>query len=173
MLLILVTFSLLLVLFSLIVVILITMCLCVFLCELILYGALCASWTWVTKKSLPFPVREVFRYYLFKYFLGPFLFSPSGTIIVWILVCLMLSQRSLKLSSFLFILISFFSSASVISTTVLLAHGHIFLNHLIYYWFLLVHFHLRYCILHLYSVVLSIITLLKNSNIDLASIFSP
>ena len=53
-------------------------------------------------------IREVFGCYLFKYFFGPFLSSPSGTIIVWILVCLMLSQRSLKLSSFLFILISFF-----------------------------------------------------------------
>ena len=47
MLLIFVTLSLLFLLFSL--VILIALCLCVFRCGLILYGALCASWTWVTK----------------------------------------------------------------------------------------------------------------------------
>ena len=47
-------------------------------------------------------VREVFSYYFFKYFLDSFLslFSPSGTPIMWMLVRLMLSQRSLRLSSF-------------------------------------------------------------------------
>ena len=42
-------------------------------------------------------VREVFSYYLFKFILCPFLSSPSGSPIMWMLVCLMLSQRSLKL----------------------------------------------------------------------------
>ena len=53
-------------------------------------------------------VREVFSYYLFKYFLRSFLSSPSGTPTMWILVHLMLSQRSLRLSSFPFILFSIF-----------------------------------------------------------------
>ena len=45
-----------------------------------------------------------------------FLSFPSGTCIMHMWLCLMLFQRSLKLSSFLFIL--FFCSSSVISTTV-------------------------------------------------------
>ena len=60
-------------------------------------------------------VREVFSYYLFKYFLRSFsLSSPSGTPIMRILVCLMLSQGSLRLSSFLFIPFSIFCSVAVI-----------------------------------------------------------
>ena len=51
-------------------------------------------------------------------FSGPFSFSsPSGTAKMWILVHLMLSQRSLWLSSFLFILSSIFCSAAVISSS--------------------------------------------------------
>ena len=47
-------------------------------------------------------IRELFNYTLFKYFLSPFLFSsPSGTLIIQMLVCLMLSQRSLRLASIL------------------------------------------------------------------------
>ena len=45
-------------------------------------------------------VWEVFRYSLFKYFLRSFLSSPSGTPIMQVLVCLMLFQRPLRLSSF-------------------------------------------------------------------------
>lgn len=44
-----------------------------------------------------------------------FLSSPSETLIMWMLVNLMFSQRSFKLSSFVF---SFFSSVTVISTIV-------------------------------------------------------
>ena len=51
-------------------------------------------------------VSEFFSYYVLKYVLSSFLSSPSGTYIIQILVHLMLSQRSLKLSSFLFILFS-------------------------------------------------------------------
>ena len=47
-------------------------------------------------------VWEVFSYYLFKYFLRSFS-TPSGTPIMWMLVCLMLFRRSLRLSSFLFV----------------------------------------------------------------------
>ena len=48
-------------------------------------------------------VREVFGYYLWNISSVPFsLSSPSGTPIIQMLVCLMLSQNSLRLSSFLF-----------------------------------------------------------------------
>lgn len=47
-------------------------------------------------------VREVSSYYVFKYFLRPFLYFPSGTTIMQILVHLTLSQRSLKLFSVIF-----------------------------------------------------------------------
>ena len=62
-------------------------------------------------------IREVFDYNLFKYFSVPFFFSSSsGTLIVRMLVRLMLSQRSVRLSSILFILFSLFWSVVVIST---------------------------------------------------------
>ena len=61
-------------------------------------------------------VREVFDYNLFKYFLGSFLSSRSGTPIMRMLLRLMLSQRSLRLSSFLFVLFSLFCSMAVNST---------------------------------------------------------
>ena len=62
-------------------------------------------------------IREVFNYKLFKYFLSPFLFSLLllGPLIQMV-VHLTLSQRSLKLSSVLFIPFSLFCSAVVIST---------------------------------------------------------
>ena len=51
--------------------------------------------------------REVFNYYLLKYFLMAFLLSSSsGTPVIQILGHLTLSQRSLRLSSFLLILFS-------------------------------------------------------------------
>ena len=52
-------------------------------------------------------VWEVFSYYLFKYFSKSFL-SPSGPPLMRMLVHLMLSQRTLRLSSFLCILIFFY-----------------------------------------------------------------
>ena len=53
-------------------------------------------------------IREVFNYYPFKYFLRFFLslFSSSGTCIMQMLVFSMLSQRFLRMSSFLFIMFS-------------------------------------------------------------------
>ena len=51
--------------------------------------------------SVPLPIdcffshiMGVFSYNLFKYFFRPLLSSPSGTPMMWMLVCLMLSQRS-------------------------------------------------------------------------------
>ena len=40
-------------------------------------------------------IREIFNYYLFKYFLWSFLSSPSGITIKWMLVDLIFSQRCL------------------------------------------------------------------------------
>jgi len=80
---------------------LITICLGVFFFGFILPGILCASWIWLT---ISFPMRELLTYYplqIFSWVLS--LSSPSGTpIIMWMLVHLMLSQMSLRLSSFLF-----------------------------------------------------------------------
>ena len=48
-------------------------------------------------------IKEVLHCNLFKYFLRPFSFSSSsGTPVIWKLVHFMLSQRSLRLSLFLF-----------------------------------------------------------------------
>jgi len=98
-----VIFPLLLLLFypSLIFVSLITMCFGVFLLGLILLGTLCASWTWLT---ISFPTLGKFPAIISSnIFSGPFsLSSPSGTLIMRMLVCLMLYQRSLSLHLFSF-----------------------------------------------------------------------
>ena len=102
---------------SLIFVSLITMWLCVFL-RFILPGTFCASWIELTTS---FPMFGKFSsIFSLNIFSGPFsLSSPSGTPIIQMLVHLMLSQRSLRLS-FLFILFFFFFPAlcyvAVIST---------------------------------------------------------
>jgi len=64
-----------------------------------------------------FHVEEIFNCNLFKKFLIPFLFlflfwDPYNSM----LVCSVLSQRSLRLSSILFILFTLFCSSEVIST---------------------------------------------------------
>ena len=97
-------------------------------CQFHYYVSRCVSpWVYLAWDSLHFldlggyffsHVREVFDYNLFKNFLGSFLSlsSPSETPIIRMLVHLMLSQRSLRLSSFIFILFSLFCSAAVNST---------------------------------------------------------
>ena len=52
--------------------------------------------------------REVFNYYIFKYFLMPFLFVIFWDSMIRMLGHLTLFQRSLRLSSFLLILFFFF-----------------------------------------------------------------
>ena len=85
---------------SLIFVSLIIVCLGVFLLGFILPGTLCLL---DLVEYFLSHVRKVFTYYLFKYFLRSFsLSSSSGTTIMQMLVCLILSQRSLMLSSVFF-----------------------------------------------------------------------
>ena len=81
---------------------LITLCLGMFLLGFILYGTLCSSWTWV---AISFPMLGKFSSIISSdIFYGPFsLSSPSGTPIMQMMLHLMLSQRCLRLSSFLFI----------------------------------------------------------------------
>ena len=65
------------------------------------FGTVSASNTFISVSLYRF--WEVFNYNLFKYILIPFSHSsPSGTSITQMLVCIMLSHRSLKLYSFLF-----------------------------------------------------------------------
>ena len=73
-----------------------------------------ASWTWLTVSFLTLGKFSAIT--SSNIFSGPFSLSfPSGTSVIQILVHLMLSQRSLRLSSFYFILFSIYSVA-VIST---------------------------------------------------------
>ena len=63
-------------------------------------------------------VREIFSYYLLKYFLMPFLFPPSGAPILWISVHLNCHKILLNYPHFLFLIVfSLFFSASVNSNS--------------------------------------------------------
>ena len=91
------------------------MCFGIFLLGLILYGTPCASWTWLTisfsmlGKFSTLISSKIFSYHFFFY-------SSSGTHIMQMLVCLIVSQRSLRLFSVPFILFTLFCSSEVIST---------------------------------------------------------
>ena len=77
---------------------------------------LCVSWTWLT---IYFSMLEKFPPTISsKFFSYPFFFSSSSGIpIIWMLVHLTWSQKSLRLSRVLFILFTLFCSSEVISTT--------------------------------------------------------
>ena len=92
---------------------LISMCLG-FPFEFILYGTLCISRIWLTISF--FMLEEFSTIISSKIFSYPFFFSSSGTPISQMLVCLILFQRSLRLSSVLFILFTLFCSSEVICT---------------------------------------------------------
>ena len=86
----------------------------VFLLGFILYGTLCASWTWlIISFSMLGKFSTIIPSKIFSY---PFFFSSSsGTPIIQMLVHLILSQRSLKLSSVIFLFYTLYCSSEVIS----------------------------------------------------------
>ena len=93
---------------------LISMCLGMFLLGFLLYRTLCTSWAWLTISfSMLGKFSTIISSKISSY---PFFFSSSGTHIVRMLVRLILSQRSLRLSSVLFILFTLFCSSEFIST---------------------------------------------------------
>ena len=94
---------------------LINMCLGVFRHGFILFGTLWVSWTWV---AISFPILGKFTTIISSsiFSWSFFLSSSSGTPMIQMLGHLTLSQRSLRLSSFLLIRFSFFLSDSFIST---------------------------------------------------------
>ena len=97
--------------FSLIFISLITMCLGMFLLRFILPGT-CASWSWVT---VSFTMLGMFSLQIFSLVLSLCLFLV-GIPIMHMLVHFILSQKSLILSSLLFILFPLSCSKAVIST---------------------------------------------------------
>ena len=109
-----------------------------FLLGFILYGTLCASWTWLT---ISFSMLEKFsNYNLSKIFSCPFFSSSSsGTPIIQMLVHLILCQRSLRLSSVLFILFTYSALHKLFPPFYIPAHWFILLLQIFCYWFLLEH----------------------------------
>ena len=136
---------------NLIFVSLINMYLGVFFVGFILYGALYASWTWVT---ISFPMLGKFYTIIpSNIFSDPFFFSSSsGTPIIQILVRLVLCQKSLRLSSILFFLFSLFCSSAVISTV--LSSSSLICSSASVILLLIRIFHFSYCAVHLYLLVL-------------------
>jgi len=100
---------------------LINMCLGVFHLGLILFGTLWVSWTWVITS---FPSLRKFSAIISSsiFSWSSFLSSSSGTPMIRMLGHLTLSQRPLRLSSFLLIHFSFFLSDTFISIFYLLPH---------------------------------------------------
>lgn len=100
-------------------------------------------------------VQEIFSYYIFKYMLFPFSLSPHSRIpVMRILVYMMFSQRSFKLSSFLFFLFSFAVQLQWFLLLSLPACS-IPLHHLVCCWFLLMYFFISIIILFI-SVLCSL-----------------
>ena len=90
------------------------MCLGMFPLGFFLYGTPCTSWTLLT---ISFQILRKFSTIISSnIFSDPFFFSSSVTLVIRMLVDFMLSQKSLRLSSILFVLFSLFCSAVVIST---------------------------------------------------------
>jgi len=93
---------------------LINMCLGVFCLGFILFGTFWVSWTWVIISfSILGKFSTIISSSIFSW--SFFLSSSSGTPMIQMLGPLTLSQRPLRLSSFLLILFSFFLSVSCIS----------------------------------------------------------
>ena len=105
-------------------------CLSVVIFVFILFGTVCVSWPWI---FLSFPMLGKFSAIMSsRMFSSPFsLCSPSEISTVQMSLYLMLSQRSLKLPSILFIL--FFCSVSVIYFLYSLYTDPFLCYHLIYF----------------------------------------
>ena len=118
----------------------ISMFLGIFLLGFILYGTLCASWTWMT---ISFSMLGKFSTIISsKFFSYPFFFSSSSseTPKIQMLVHLILTQRSLRLSSVLFILLTYSALQKLYPPFYLPAHWFILLLQIFCYWFLLEYF---------------------------------
>ena len=106
-----------------------------FLLEFILYGTLCAFWTSLTISfSMLGTFSTIISSKIFSYL---FFFSSSGTPIVQMLAHLILSQRSLRLSSVLFIPLFYSALQKLFLSFYLPAHWFILLLQIFCYWFLL------------------------------------
>ena len=103
-----------------------------FLPEFIFYGTFCASWILVKISLLK--LEKFFIISSSNIFSDPFSHSSSGTLLTWMLMHLMLSQRPIKPSFFSFFFKILFHSSD----------SHKFVFHVtysfFYYWFLLVYF---------------------------------
>ena len=98
-----------------------------------LFSILWVSWTWV---AISFPILGKFSTAISSsIFSWPFFLFSSGTPMIQMLWLLTLSQRSLRLSSFLLILFSFFLSTSFIPPFYLPPHLSYLLPQLFYFWF--------------------------------------
>ena len=109
----------------------------VVLFELILFGTLCFLDPDV---CFLYQIREMFIYYFFKYIPSPLTSLFPGTPIMWMLVYMIFSQRSLKLFSFLLLLLFFFLFGLTFPLLCLPVCWFIPISHLIYCWFLPGHF---------------------------------
>ena len=94
----------------------ISKCLGMFLLGFILYQTLCASWTWL---AIYFSMLGTFSTIFSSKNFSYLFFSSSSssrTLIIRMLVHLIWSQGSLRLSSALFVLFTLFFSSQVVST---------------------------------------------------------
>ena len=144
------------------------MCLGVFCLGFILFGTLWVSWAWVTI-SLPilgkFSTIISSSIFSWSFFLSS---SFSGTPMIQMLGHLTLSQRSLRLSSFLLILFLFSSLLSLFTPFYILPHVSYLLS-LLFCLFPLECFWSHYCIIHYW---LTLFFISSRSLLNIFCIFS-